>query len=261
MADTARAAGPLRLGANGPQATPSRRCWAFARRRVAAYTSWLRHRPRPAGSTRIGFVSETNSLYQGMTVPQPAPSSALPADAGIRRSWTAPSMFGLAATHVPALRGMKTQLALCLALAAAELRFSRPTTGLDLWRAELSSPCWSPRPRPARRSIPAATSCPMWRGWPDHAGILRGRLVVSEDSYKRHAHVRLGYRAALRRRARRAQRRQGLRVGACRSPRTCRCFSRGGGGIRVHHARTSHRGHLLPLTGRYLPHWRRLGML
>ena len=154
-------------------------------------------------NARIGFVSETNSLYQGMTVPQLCAffraTSRRWNQALVDRSL---HLFGLPiATHVRQLsKGMKTQLALCLALGGEPdlLILDEPTTGLDpVARRAFLTVLVAEVAAAGKTVFFSSHILPDVEGVADHIGILRdGRLVVSEelDTLKqRHAHVRLGY--------------------------------------------------------------------
>src|SRR5258708_12188204 len=154
-------------------------------------------------NARIGFVSETNSLYQGMTVRQLCAffraTSRRWNQALVDRSL---HMFGLpTATHVRQLsKGMKTQLALCLALGGEPdlLILDEPTTGLDpVARRAFLTVLVSEVAAAGKTVFFSSHILPDVGGVAHHLGILRdGRLVSPHDLdplKQRHAHVRLGY--------------------------------------------------------------------
>src|SRR5260370_15303582 len=125
------------LGGNGGGKTTTMRALLGFRGRSSGSVHILGYdvaRDRLEINARIGFVSETNSLYQGMTVPQLCAffraTSRRWNQALVDRSL---HLFGLpTATHVRQLsKGMKTQLALCLALGGEPdlLILDEPTTG------------------------------------------------------------------------------------------------------------------------------------
>jgi len=154
-------------------------------------------------NARIGFVSETNSLYAGMTYHQLCAFFQATA-----RRWNQAAVdrhaacFGLPTNlHVRQLsKGMKTQLALCLALGGEPdlLILDEPTTGLDpVARRAFLDLLISEVAAGGTTVFFSSHILPDVEMVADHVGILRaGRLLVSDelDALKqRQALVRLAY--------------------------------------------------------------------
>jgi ABC-2 type transport system ATP-binding protein len=127
------------LGANGAGKTSTIKTLLGFRRPTAGGARILGYdiaRDRVAINARIGYVSETNTLYLGMTIPQLCAffrSTAKRWDQTVVDR--ALALFGLPANaRVRQLsKGMRTQLALTLALGSDPdlLILDEPTTGLD----------------------------------------------------------------------------------------------------------------------------------
>ena len=194
------------LGANGAGKTTTIktllgfRAPASGRARILGYDI-ARDRVRING--RVGYVSETNSLYLGMTPQQLCAFFRATAprwnQAEVDRMLT---LFGLPMTgRVRAFsKGMRTQLALCLALGGEPdlLILDEPTTGLDpIARRAFLDALVGEVAAAGKTVFFSSHILPDVEAVADTVGILRaGRLLVSEelDALKeRHALVRLSY--------------------------------------------------------------------
>ncbi len=127
------------LGANGAGKTSTIKALLGFRAPASGVVRVLGHdiaRGRLAINARIGYVSETNSLYSGLTYPQLCAFYR-----ATSHTWDQATVdryvgtFGLP-TRAPVRRfskGMKTQMALCLALGSDPdlLILDEPTSGLD----------------------------------------------------------------------------------------------------------------------------------
>jgi ABC-2 type transport system ATP-binding protein len=160
-------------------------------------------RDRVRINERVGFVSETNSLYLGMT-----PHQLCDFFQATARRWNQAevdrmlSLFGLPRTgRVRAFsKGMRTQLALCLALGGEPdlLILDEPTTGLDpIARRAFLDALVGEVAAAGKTVFFSSHILPDVEAVADTVGILcAGRLLVSDelDALKeRHALVRLGY--------------------------------------------------------------------
>ncbi|MGZ3602217.1 MAG: ABC transporter ATP-binding protein [Ktedonobacterales bacterium] len=168
--------------------------------RVLGYDS---ARDRVEINARIGYVSETNSLYLGMSIAQLCDFFRSTA-----RQWNQAAVdhylqiFGLP-SHARARqfsKGMRTQLALCLALGSEPdlLILDEPTTGLDpLARRAFLTVLVGEVAAAGKTVFFSSHILSDVEAVADHVGILRaGRLLVSDelDVLKQHnADVRLAY--------------------------------------------------------------------
>jgi ABC-2 type transport system ATP-binding protein len=154
-------------------------------------------------NARLGYVSETNTLYLGMTIPQLCAffRATAPAwDQGVVDRCL--QVFGLPpSTRVRNLsKGMRTQLALCLALGGMPdlLILDEPTTGLDpIARRAFLDVLVGEVAAAGKTVFFSSHILPDVETVADRVGILdHGRLLVSEeiDTLKeQHAFVRLTY--------------------------------------------------------------------
>jgi ABC-2 type transport system ATP-binding protein len=194
------------LGANGAGKTTTIKTLLGFRRptegsaRVLGYDI-LRDRVRI--NARVGYVSETNSLYLSMTIPQLCAffrATAPTWDQGVVDRCL--QVFGLPpSTRVRTLsKGMRTQLALCLALGGMPdlLILDEPTTGLDpVARRAFLDVLVGEVAAAGKTVFFSSHILPDVETVADRVGVLaHGRLLVSEeiDSLKeQHAFVRLTY--------------------------------------------------------------------
>jgi ABC-2 type transport system ATP-binding protein len=160
-------------------------------------------REQLAMNARVGFVSETNTLYPHLSVPQLCAffrATALRWDAAAVERYL--RLFGLPAeARVRQLsKGMRTQLALCLALGSWPdlLILDEPTTGLDpVARRAFLDVLIGEVAAAGRTVFFSSHVLSDVEEVADHVGVLHaGKLVVSEelDVLKgQHAVVRLAY--------------------------------------------------------------------
>lgn len=163
----------------------------------------LGFRASTRGSARIGYVSETNSLYLGMTIPQFCAFFQ-----ATTRRWdqaTVDRILALFSLRTTARvrtfsKGMRTQLALSLALGGEPdlLILDEPTTGLEpIARRAFLDVLVREVAAAGKMVFFSSHILPDVEAVADSVGILRaGRLLVRDelDALKeRHALVRLGY--------------------------------------------------------------------
>jgi ABC-2 type transport system ATP-binding protein len=198
------------LGANGAGKTTTIKTLLGFRRPTAGSARVLGYdilRDRVRINARLGYVSETNTLYLGMTIPQLCAFFRATAphwdQAVVDRCL---QVFGLpTSARVRTLsKGMRTQLALCLALGGAPdlLILDEPTTGLDpIARRAFLDVLVGEVAAAGKTVFFSSHILPDVETVADRVGILdHGRLLVSEeiDTLKeQHALVRLTYSEAL----------------------------------------------------------------